>query len=339
MTLLLATLAAHAAEPLVAVVVVDQEARESGYALQLDGWLVDDPLPVDVVEGDQLVLVGPEGHQEPLDVAAGEAWEVTGPDGEAWMSTLGDDVRTDLVAVRAPYETVRRLAEVLSAEIEVRDGVTYLAGPDVLYDVPWVEGHEARDLEEVRFVGVDELGAEVASERTASRARLGSLPATGAASRALAAPTPTPRAPTSEVAEVPRPVAAAAAATPTPEPVAEPTASDPDPDPVSDPVSDPDPGADRMDDHLRYAGMYLCRDQQLYLHPAGVYVFAGQQGEWTVGAPGVARLKGPDGELWYRAAIDPDRSFCREVWTEEDVLRGAAPPQRQGRGLKLFGPR
>ena len=107
MTPLLVATLAFAADPpsseaLVAVVVVDQEARESGYALALDGFLIDDALPVDVVEGDELVLVDPAGRTEPLDVAMGEAWEITGSDGEAWMSTLEEEVRTDVIAVRAP---------------------------------------------------------------------------------------------------------------------------------------------------------------------------------------------------------------------------------------------
>lgn len=343
--LLVATLALAAdppsSEALVAVVVVDQEARESGYALALDGFLIDDALPVDVVEGDELVLVDPAGRTEPLDVAMGEAWEITGSDGEAWMSTLEEEVRTDVIAVRAPYRTVKRLAEALSAEIQVVDGVTYVAAPEVLYDLPWVEGVASRRLEEVRYVRVDELVEEAPSRtrdlRPAASRPAAALVAVGAPSAPLPAPegrvAPTRAPARSEV--VPHLVPHLAPDLPAPPaPVAVVAEVAPPPASVPDP-----PGDAAMEAHLAYAGLYLCRDQQLLLHPAGFYRFAGQTGEWTVGAPGVARLQGPDGELWYRAAVEPERGFCREVWTEADVLRGQAPQAKRRKGIRVFGPR
>ena len=43
-----------------------------------------------------------------------------------------------------------------------------------------------------------------------------------------------------------------------------------------------------------------------FLHPEG-------NGEWYVSAPGVVRLL-VDGAAWRRAAIEPDRRYCRAVW-------------------------
>jgi len=328
---------AHAADPLVAVVVIDQEARESGYALQLDGFLVDDAIPLDVVDGDELLLVDPDGRAEPLDVAVGEAWEITGPEGEAWMATLDEEVRTDLIAVKAPYRTVKRLAEALSAEVKVSDGVTYLAAPEVLYDLPWVEGLDTRRLEEVRYVRVDELVDDDAPVRMVRKgvARRAPAVASVAVPEPAVDPVPAPMAAAPAVASVPAPVVAAARPlantwTAAPEPEPEPVV------PVIAPVSDAQLAHEAQLE--AYAGLYLCRDQQLFLHPAGIYVFAGQRGEWHVGAPGIARLEGPDGELWYRAAIEPERGFCREVWTEADVLRGQAPQEKRRKAFKLFGP-
>lgn len=77
MSPLLLLLAVANAQPLVAIVVVDQEARESGYTLQLDGWLVEDALPVDVAEGELISLVDPDGRIEPLDLVPGEGADGT----------------------------------------------------------------------------------------------------------------------------------------------------------------------------------------------------------------------------------------------------------------------
>ena len=117
MSLLFGVVSVALSDPLVAVVVVDQEARESGYALEIDGWLVDDALPVDVAEGEALQLVAPDGHTEPLDLAPGEAWEVTGPKGEAWMSLLDDEIRTDLIAVKGDARAIDALAKSLDADL------------------------------------------------------------------------------------------------------------------------------------------------------------------------------------------------------------------------------
>lgn len=337
--LLLSLSLAHA-QPLVAVVVVDEEARESGYALELGGWLVEDALPVDVVAGDVVRLVGPDGVAERLDVAAGEAWEIAGASGEAWMSALEEDVRTDLIAVKGSEAALAALATTLGAERFERDGVTYLAGRDVLLDAPWVDDPVAQRVREIRYVRVDELGAAPTADRTAS---LRTAFREGAVRRpAPLAPGPVGPAAETEPAPPSAPVAApvasttAAPATAASSPVAAsaPVAAEPE----SPAPSAVDPLAGRPEvETLReaYAGMFLCRDNPLYLHPAGVYFIGAHQGTWHVGAPGVVRLLGPDGALWYRAAIDPDRGHCRELWTELDPE--AAPPTRAPRARSRRG--
>lgn len=327
MSLLAIVTLAHA-QPLVAVVVVDEEAREHGYVLELDGWLVDDALPIDVVEGDVVQLVGPDGAAHPLDVAAGEAWEITGPQGEAWMSALQEDVRTDLIAVRGDRASVDALATTLGAEVLVRDGVTYLSGRDVLLDAPWVDDPVAQRVREVRLVRVDE--ASVAEQPARSRAAL----ARPASHRGVVGTKPAPVA--APVLETVAPVKAAApsvaaVAAPTP-PVDE---VPPRPSAESSIASD----LSRVEhDRERYAGLYLCRGTPLLLHPAGVYLLGEHQGSWHVGAPGVVRLQGPEGELWYRAAVEPDRAFCRELWAELEPADEGFSRQRR-RALRAAGPR
>ncbi len=286
--LALLTLVAQA-QPLVAVVVIDQEARDEGYALQLDGWLVEDALPVDVEAGEEVALVDPDGRVEPLGVAVGEAWEVTGPRGEAWMSRLGDDVRTDMIAVRGDTRGIERLADELGADVVHRGGVTYLTGPELLFDVPWASRVER--IDEVRYVRADDL-VEVRDAPT--RPRVPRRAAVAAAPIAIPAPVAAP---------APRAAPAVVAARVVP------------PAPVTTATTAAREAEDRLEVvRERYAGTYLCRDVVLALHASGVYQVAGDQGSWTVGAPGVIRMYGPNGELWYRAAFDEAR-HCRDVWT------------------------
>ena len=67
-------------------------------------------------------------------------------------------------------------------------------------------------------------------------------------------------------------------------------------------------------DREAYAGRYRCRDEMMWLHPAGVFAFRGATGSWMVSAPGVVRLFDHEGKLVAKAAIEPDRTFCREAW-------------------------
>ncbi|MFT5459567.1 MAG: hypothetical protein ACI9K2_006082, partial [Myxococcota bacterium] len=143
------------AQPRVAVVVVDEGARQEGYTLQLDDWVADDALPVDVAEGETVVLVSPDGSLDPLDVAPGEVWEITGQSGEAWMSLLDEEVRADVILVRGPVSAIRALARSLDAEIVVDDGKVWLSGPDILLAAPWVEDPLAREVRALELVRVE----------------------------------------------------------------------------------------------------------------------------------------------------------------------------------------
>lgn len=164
MSLVFALAVAHA-DPVVAIVVMDEEAREQGYALELDGWLVEDALPIDVVEGETVHLVDADGQAEPLDVAAGEAWAISGEKGEAWMSVIGEDVRSDLVAVVGEAEAVVDLATDLGVDVFREGNRYYLKGDDVLFAVPWTEARMAATIREVGLVGTDEV---LENEREAS---------------------------------------------------------------------------------------------------------------------------------------------------------------------------
>ncbi len=308
MSLIFALAVAHA-EPVVAIVVVDEAAREQGFALQLDGWLVEDALPVDVQEGETLHLVDADGRRELLDVAAGEAWEISGEGGEAWMSVLGEDVRTDLVAVVGDAEAVIDLATDLGVDVFREGQRYYLKGDGVLFDVPWTRARLASTIREVGLVGTDEVLTNERSAHPPVRPEGAHdlpryVPARPVvASRThLAGPT---------VTTLPRPLAEVA-------PVAAP---EPAPVPAREVQEEPQPAVALVDsgrtvslDGEAYAGQYRCRDEMLWLHPAGVFAFRGVTGTWTVSAPGVVRMYDHEGQLLAKAAIEADRHFCREAW-------------------------
>ncbi len=293
MVLLLA-LGAADAKPAVALVILDPEAREEGYALTLDGWRIDDALPVEVARGEAISLVDPDGRAEPLDVAGGEAWEIAGPKGEAWMSLLEEEIRTDVVLVQGDRRAIAALAVELGAELATAGEFTVLSAPGLLFDLPWVEGVDRRQIERLRYVRVDEGGREAPAPVAPVRTALGRR-------------------------ELPRPsrVSAPVAATPTAAAVPERRAAVPAaPLTVSPPAPDPGFAAEARSERDRehYSGTYLCRDTLLVLDPSGVYAVGADRGVWSVGAPGVVRMYGPNGQLWYRAAFEPAGVSCRAVW-------------------------
>lgn len=310
MTLIWMLTAAYA-QPMVAIVVVDQEARESGYALEIDGFVVDEALPLDVAEGERLQIIEPDGRAEPLHVAPGEAWEVVGPDGEAWMSELDNEVRTDVLLVRGEAESIAALAETLDAELIVDGDRTWLAGKDVLLDAPWVDNADGLQLDEVTLVRVD----DEAPVRLTTPA--------GAADK------PIRRRAKAQPAIASRSAAAGSEAKPESSDSAD-RSSSPDGSPDDEAVeaalreSSLDFGADHAV-RGNYAGLHLCADDMLWLHPAGVYSLRGVTGTWSVGAPGVVRMHTDMGEVLFRAAIDPQTGFCRDVWTPEQT--GHAMPE------------
>jgi hypothetical protein len=323
---LLSFLAVAQAQPLVAVVIIDQEARDHGYALELDGLLVHDALPIDVVEGEVVSVVDPLGQVAPLGVAMGEAWEVTGPQGEAWMSILDEDVRTDMIAVRGHRRAVARLAEALGAEVTERDGISYLSARDVLYDAPWVEDIDLARIEELSYVRVDEVIPSTRTLPTRHRPvrRVEAQTVLAAAATARTAVQSAEAVGLLKATEVTQ-----SGETSTPEQPSEAELA------LVQQRLDRLELLDRLDaDRERYAGLHLCRDSMLFLHPSGIYQLAGDQGEWRVGAPGVVRMFGPNGELWYRAAIEADRSYCRDVWTDSAALNAGTEPTQSKRRRK-----
>lgn len=287
------------ADPLVAVVVVDQEARDEGYALELEDLVVEDALPVDVAAGESVRIVDPDGGRHPLDVAPGEAWVVSGPRGEAWMSRLGDEVRTDVLLVRGEEAAVRGMAAALHAEVRPSEDGYWLTRRDILFDAPWVEADGLSRLDEVAFVRVDAEEPPAVARPVAPAAA--ALPAASALAvtrptAAAAVPSPASSAPTSS-APTAAPVEAAVAVAEAP------------PAPVERklPVLDPDP----------YIGSYLCGDgSPLVLGWTGSFAAPSGSGDWYVSAPGVVRLVARNGAV-ERAAIEIDRHYCRAVWSPE----------------------
>ena len=299
---LLALLGSAQAQPLVAIVVVDQEARDSGYALEIDGWLVEDALPVDVAAGERVALVDSVGRAELLDLAPGEAWEVTGADGEAWMSKLDEEIRTDLIVVRGSEASIEALAESLNADVFSEDGRIYLSGKDILLDAPWVEDEAALEVEEVALVRVEAEAAEGAEPEqtgvfTPAPARIPTRSLAAATPAGLSSPAPAVDPPSTEA-----------------EGQAEERVA------PELPRVEPEARPELRDDHpARYAGLHLCRDDVLWLHPSGTYAFRGVDGVWSVATPGVVRLLTDDGQVLFRASIDPKSRFCRDVWSPEET--------------------
>lgn len=299
-TVLLSLVGSALAQPVVAVVVVDEEARRAGYALEIGGFVVDDALPVDVHDGEALHLLGPKGEVEALDVARGEAWEITGPDGQAWMAVLDEDVRTDRIVVRGSDEAIANLAVELGAELLTEGDTIWLAGDGVLFAAARLDGTLRAEVDGISLVPADR--------------------------RAGADPAP----PTKPTGLLPRPSERPIRHTATPGPVAHgepaPIASTVDvPRPASRPLRPARPRAE-LDDFAkeaavaqRYAGTYLCRTQVLTLNAGGVFSLNGAQGRWRPGAPGVVRLESFEGELVYRASILPDTRFCREIWGPDTI--------------------
>ncbi len=126
-------------------VLVDEEARAAGIAVEVAGELHDGVAPVTVPEGAPAALRGPDGIA-PLVVEPGELIEVRGPDGEVVRSLAPRDA----VAVRGDEAATRLMAEMMGAE--VRRGPTgelVLEGPNafvlaaVLGAQPGIQGFGA----------------------------------------------------------------------------------------------------------------------------------------------------------------------------------------------------
>lgn len=309
--MLLAVLASSAlADPLVAIVIVDEEARDRGYGLVLEDVVVDDALPVDVAEGEHVQIVDPGGQRFELDVAPGEAWQVAGPKGEAWMSRIGADVRSDVIRVRGDGDVVRALAEELGAELHTVDGDFWLVRDEVLFDLPWSETEGLERLRGVRLVGASEpLPTDAPPPpRPASAARpLAHAPAVRPSAVAVAAPA-VAAAPVAarRAEELPRAAPPAA-----PDPFADPPATVA---PAEVPPAEVAPEVRATLDPADYVGLYLCGDDTvLNLAPGGRFAGRGVTGDWYVAAPGVVRMQRAGADV-LRASIEVERHFCRAVW-------------------------
>jgi len=299
-------ISAAVASPVV-VVIVDEEARMAGYALEVEDEVLDTPLPVTLHDDEPVHLLGPRGLRERMDLSDGEAWEIQGSSGELWMSLLEEDVRIDLIEVRADSVTVAELARAIDGDVIEEGGRTFVYGPEALYGVARLRGQLAAEVDQVSLVFEDDL-ADPPSDESIERSRVTSRAVVRAVPSAAQSARQTPSMvvlPTS----VARPTALRDVgglfdhATPTGELMAVPMAE----------VSTK-PNTAALDTEA-YAGVHLCRGQLLTLSPSGYYAFGGATGPWRVSAPGVVRLLSPDGaELWWRAAFGLEHRQCVEVW-------------------------
>lgn len=287
------------ADPLVAVVVIDQAAREEGYALELEDLVVEDALPIDVAEGEHVRIVDPDGRRHPLDVAPGEAWEVSGPRGEAWMSRLGEEVRTDVLVVRGDADAIVSLARALDADVRREDGRVYLVADGILFAAPWAQADGLDRVDEVGFVRRDAAVDPGAARRAPRR-----IPAAPVAIGVVAPPAVASR-PShrfgsdggSPMMGLERALLAADAAPTRPVAPVAPT------------------GRPAALDARPYLGSWLCADGSVLFLSSGGFAAAGVRGTWFVSSPGVVRLF-VHGMPWGRAAFLGDRPYCRVVWED-----------------------
>lgn len=282
------------ANPMVAVVVVDREARDQGYAIQIDGWLVEDALPVSVAQGEVLQLVDPDGRPETMQVEPGEAWEVTGPEGETWMALLDDEIRSDLLVVSGPRTAIDSLARDLGATVFEEDGKIFLSGENILLESGWVHDEKALRVEQVSFVKVRAKVAERPQVPLAARSSATVLePATR---------TEVPPASAPSTAEGP-----AAQAEPASEPSRTKRAR------REQKVTEDFPSDAELAAYQRFAGIHVCNNELLGLRRDGTYQFRGEAGSWSMIGNRVARLHGANGAVLWRAGFNADR-HCVAVW-------------------------
>jgi hypothetical protein len=114
------------------------------------------------------------GGRHALRVATGKVYEVSGSAGNIGQSTLGLDVRGDLVEVGAPEPVARNLASALGAQAERWNGRWRLQGPDVLARLSWMG--DVADVSPVVLVLTD-AAREEARAQWVERATGARLPA------------------------------------------------------------------------------------------------------------------------------------------------------------------
>ncbi|MCB9695082.1 MAG: hypothetical protein H6736_25030 [Alphaproteobacteria bacterium] len=289
--MLFASLAAFAAPEATAVVLVQREARDEGFALELDGWIADDALP-HVIEG-SVVLLGPDGR-EPLDVRPGEVWTVEGASGTPWMARLHEEVDPDRLILRGDLAALREIAVLLDARITVQaDESALIERPGVLLDVGWLaDEEEGRAVEDVELVRGRPTREEAVLRAHLPAARPSQADRERRFADALLA----------RLSRADEASHAAAAALSTPEVTAPPT-----------PSTVPDDEALEAA-RRRYAGRHLCGETFVVLHPSGAFAGAGYRGTWTPVQDGLIRVSSGDLERAFLVTFHPGTRSCRAVW-------------------------
>ena len=106
-------------------VLLDLAARDAGYRID---EVTDQALPVSVVDGESLALLGPDGR-EVLEPEAGELWYVHGEDAAVEKLRFVDEVALDEAFVVGSAEAAEQLAQRIGAEpVEVEEGTWQLRG-------------------------------------------------------------------------------------------------------------------------------------------------------------------------------------------------------------------
>ncbi|MCC7539579.1 MAG: hypothetical protein IT379_25375 [Deltaproteobacteria bacterium] len=161
--------------------VLDQEAREAGYHIDS---IESSALPTAFEDGDEAVLVAPDGTRTTVRIAEDEVVRV-GAGGAIERAVLGRSASRDAAEVEATEQAARALGEELGASVTAAaDGVWRLEAPDLIAGSAGAAAPEG--LDEVRWIAMtSETTAATPDVRRQAPIARAALPASTRAAIAL----------------------------------------------------------------------------------------------------------------------------------------------------------
>jgi len=185
LSLLLACTASTLGEP--GLVLLDAEALDAGWAVDVDGAITDGALPI-ATWSDEVVLIAPDDGVEFVELYSGELLLVQGAGGSLEVTEPGVDVARDTVFVEGSEDAAWDLADQVGADVVELEGEWELHAPDLIEELCWAE--EPRDLRALRpardaeileaeydrqLADIEQQVRELKERVFASKARLGLL--------------------------------------------------------------------------------------------------------------------------------------------------------------------
>lgn len=117
------------------MVLLDADALDAGWAVEVDGRVVSTALPVPLWYEGGATLIAPDGASEEEEVFGGELLLVEGADGELDWLAIGTDVAPDVVLVEGTEDAAFELADQAGAEVLELDGAWQLSGRELLEEL------------------------------------------------------------------------------------------------------------------------------------------------------------------------------------------------------------